>query len=134
MQSTYLETPVLQASVLMDIECHHADILANLSTDTIAKTHLLDSSNPRWTTDEAGYLCLDGCMYIPKGNVLCLHVLKYKHDHPLLGHFSQNCTLELIWCVYTWPGIHIYVKDYVKSCMACAWAETPHHWSYKMLK
>ena len=94
--ATYLETPVLRASALMDVECLHADILTNLSTDPIAKTHLLDSSNPRWTTNEAGYLCLNGCMYIPEANDLHLHVLKYKRDHPLLGHFSQNRTLELI--------------------------------------
>ena len=96
LRATYLETPVLRASALMDIECLHADILTNLSTDPIAKAHLLDSSNPRWSTDEAGYLRLDGCMYVPEANDLRLRVLKYKHDHPLLGHFSQNCTLELI--------------------------------------
>ena len=124
---TYLETPILQASVLMDIEHLHADILANLSTNLIAKAHLLDSSNPRWTTNEAGYLCLDGRMYIPKANDLCLHVLKHKHDHPLSGHFSQNRTLVLIQCKYTWPGIHTYMKDYIKSCTACARAKTPHH-------
>ena len=67
----------------MDIEYLHADILANLSTNPIAKAHLSDSSNPRWTTDKAGYLHLNGCMYIPKANDLCLCVLKYKHDHPV---------------------------------------------------
>ena len=100
----------------MDVEHLHAD----LSTNTITKAHLLDSSNPQWTTNEAGYLCLDGHMYIPKANDLHLHVLKYKHDHPPLGHFSQNHTLKLIQHKYTWPGICTYVKDYIKSCMACA--------------
>ena len=80
----------------MDVECLHADILTNLSTDPIAKAHLSDSSNPRWYTNEAGYLCLDGHIYVPKADDLCLHVLRYKHDHPLLGHFGQNRTLELI--------------------------------------
>ena len=94
--TTYLETPVLQASALMDIEHLHTDILANLLTNPIAKAHLLDSSNPRWTTDEAGYLHLDGCIYVPEADDLCLRVLKYKHNHPLSGHFGQNRTLELI--------------------------------------
>ena len=120
LRATYLETPVLRASALMDIERLHADILTNLSTDLIAKAHLSDSSNPQWTTNEAGYLCLDGHMYVPEADDLCLHILKYKHDHPLLGHFGQNCTLELIRCKYTWPGIRTYVKDYIKSCTACA--------------
>ena len=69
----------------MDVECLHADIdiLANLLTDLITQAHLLDSSNPQWTTNEAGYLHLDGRMYIPEADDLCLHILKYKHDHPL---------------------------------------------------
>ena len=70
--ATYLETPVLQASALMDIECLHANILVNLSTDLIAKAHLSDSFNPRWSTNEAGYLRLDGHMYIPKAEDLSL--------------------------------------------------------------
>jgi len=111
----------------MDIEHLHADILANLSSDLIAKAHLSDTSNPRWSTDETGYLCLNGHMYVPKANDLRLHVLRYKHDHPLSGHFSQNRTLELIHREYTWPGIHTYIKDYIKSCMTCARAKTPHH-------
>ena len=46
LRATYLETPVLRASALMDVECLHANILTNLSTDPIAKAHLSDSSNP----------------------------------------------------------------------------------------
>jgi len=127
LHATYLHTPVLRASALMDIERLHADILANLPTDPIAKTHLSDTSNPRWSTDETGYLRLDSCMYVPEADDLHLCVLRYKHDHPLSGHFSQNHTLELICHEYTWPGIRTYMKDYVKSCTACARAKTPRH-------
>ena len=120
LRATYLHTPVLRASALMDIEHLHANILANLLSDPIAKAHLSDTLNPRWSTDETGYLHLDGRMYVPETDDLCLRVLRYKHDHPLSGHFSQNRTLELIRREYTWPGIRTYVKDYVKSCTACA--------------
>ena len=126
LHATYLHAPVLRASALMDIEHLHTDILANLSSDLIAKAHLLDTLNPRWSTDETGYLRLDGCMYVPKADDLCLCVLRYKNDHPLSGHFGQNRTLELIRRKYTWPGIRTYVKDYVKSWTACARAKTPH--------
>ena len=46
LRTTYLETPVLRASALMEIEHLHANILTNLLTDPIAKAHLSDSSNP----------------------------------------------------------------------------------------
>ena len=118
----------------MDVEHLHADILANLLTDPITKAHLSDTLNLRWSTDETGYLCLNGRMYIPETDDLHLCVLRYKHDHPLLGHFGQNCTLELIHREYTWPGIHTYVEDYIKSCTACARAKTPRHRPYGMLK
>ena len=134
LRMTYLHAPVLRASALMDVERLHTDILANLPTDPIAKAHLSDTSNPQWSTDEAGYLRLDGHMYVPKANDLCLRVLRYKHDHPLSGHFGQNWTLELIHREYTWPGICTYVKDYVKSCTTCARAKAPRHRPYGMLK
>ena len=71
----------------MDVKRLHTDILTNLSTDPIAKAHLSDSSNPQWSTNEAGYLRLNGRIYVPEADNLCLCVLKYKHDHPLSGHF-----------------------------------------------
>ena len=73
-------------------------------------------------------------MYVPEADDLRLRVLRYKHDHPLSGHFSQNRTLELIRREYTWLGICTYVKDYVKSCTACARAKMPRHQPYGMLK
>ena len=77
-----------------------------------------------------GFLHLDGCIHIPEANDLHLHVLQYKHDHPLSGHFSQSCTLELVCHDYTWPGI----RKYVKSCTTCARAKTPRHRPYGLLK
>ena len=118
----------------MDVERLHADIFSALSSNPTAQTHLSDSSNPRWTTNVNGFLRLDACIYIPKADDLRLHVLWYKHDHPLSGHFSQSCTLELVRRDYTWPGVWKYVKDYVKSCTTCARAKTPRHRPYGLLK
>ena len=114
----------------MDVERLHTDILSALSSDPTAQTHLSDSLNPRWTTDVNSFLRLDGHIYVPKANDLCLRVLRYKHDHPLSGHFGQSCTLELVRRDYTWPG----VRKYVKSCTTCARAKTPRHRPYGLLK
>ena len=118
----------------MDVERLHADILSALSSNPTAQTHLSDSLNPQWTTDANGFLHLDGRIYVPKADVLRLRVLRYKHDHPLSGHFSQSCTLELVRRNYTWPGIRKYVKDYIKSCTTCTRAKTPCHQPYGLLK
>ena len=118
----------------MDVKRLHANILSALSSDPTAQTHLSNSLNFRWTTDTNGFLRLDDRVYVPEANDLHLSVLRYKHDHPLSGHFSQSRTLELVCHNYTWPGIRKYVKDYVKSCTTCARAKTPRHRPYGLLK
>jgi hypothetical protein len=90
--------------------------------------------NDRWTMDDSGFLHCDNHIYVPESNDLRLCVLQNTHDHPLSGHFSQNHTLELIWHKYTWPGIHTYIKDYVKSCTTCARAKVPRHKPFRLLK
>jgi len=134
LHATYLEFPVLRAVAIMDVETLHSDILSALPSDPIAQVHLADPLDSRWSTDEAGFLRLDGHIYIPDLDDLCLRVLQYRHDHPLAGHFGQNRTLELIRCEYTWPGLRTFVKDYVWSCTSCARAKTPRHRPYGLLK
>jgi len=132
--ATYLEFPVLRAVAIMDVETLHSDILSALPSDPIAQVHLADPPDSCWSTNKAGFLQLDGCIYIPDLDDLRLWVLRYRHDHPLAGHFGQNRTLELIWREYTWPGLWTFVKDYIRSCTSCARAKTPCHRPYGLLK
>jgi hypothetical protein len=118
----------------MDIEQLHINILAALPDDPVARKHLPDPSDPRWLTDDSGFLRCDNRIYVPESNDLRLCVLRNTHDHPLSGHLGQNRTLELIRREYTWPGIRTYVKDYVKSCTICARAKVPRHKPYGLLK
>jgi len=134
LRATYLEFPVLRAVAIMDVETLHSDILSALPSDPIAQVHLADPPDSRWSTDETGFLRLDGRIYVPDLDDLRLRVLRYRHDHPLAGHFGQNRTLELIRREYTWPGLRTFVKDYVRSCTSCARAKTPRHRPYGLLK
>jgi len=118
----------------MDVETLHNNILSTLPSDPIAQIHLSDPLDSHWSTNEAGFLHLDGRIYIPDLDGLRLRVLRYHHDHPLSGHFGQNQTLELIQRKYTWPGLRTFVKDYVQSCTSCARAKTPRHRPYGLLK
>ena len=118
----------------MDIEQLHKDILTALPADSIAQSHLSDTSNPRWSKDSAGLLHLDNRIYVPDTNDLHLRVLRYKHDHLLASHFGQNCTLELVCRKYTWPGVCTFVKDYISSCTSCRHAKAPRHRPYSLFK
>jgi len=135
LRATILEFPVLcRAVAIMDVETLHNVILSALPSDPIAQIHLSDPPDSRWSTDEAGFLRLDGHIYVPDLDGLRLRVLQYHHDHPLSGHFGQNRTLELIQCKYTWPGLRTFVKDYIQSCTSCTQAKTLHHRPYGLLK
>ena len=134
LRATILLALAICAAVLVDVEHLHRDILAALPTDSLAQSHLSDTSNPRWSTDSTRLLHLDDRIYVPDSNDLCLRVLCYKHNHPLAGHFDQNCTLELVWHEYTWPGVCTFIKDYVSSCTSCGSAKAPRHRPYSLLK
>ena len=134
LHATYLEFPVLRAVAIMDVETLHSDILSALPSDPIAQVHLTDPPDSRWSTNKAGFLRLDGHIYIPDLDDLHLWVLRYQHNHPLAGHFGQNRTLELIRREYTWPGLQTFIKDYVRSCTSCTQAKTPCHRPYGLLK
>jgi len=62
--ATYLEFPVLHAVAIMDVETLHSDILSALPSDPIVQIHLADPPDSRWSTDEAGFLRLDGHIYV----------------------------------------------------------------------
>ena len=134
LRATILLALAIHAAVLMDIEHLHRNILTALPADSIAQSHLSDTSDPRWSTDSTRLLHLDDRIYVLDSNDLHLRVLHYKHDHLLAGHFSQNCTLELVHHEYTWPGVHTFVKDYVSFCTSCGHAKAPRHRLYGLLK
>ena len=41
------------------------------------------------------------------------------HDPIAIGHPSQFKTIEEIRCDYWWPGITVFVKNFVEGCMTC---------------
>lgn len=120
--ATFLEGPVLRASVIMDIKNLHQTIKSSYTLDPEAEANLLlakDDSNKRWSIDDSGFLQFDSRIYVPDTADLQLQILCYYHDHILAGHFGQNWTLLAIRRNYTWPNMRTFVQDYVKSCTAC---------------
>src|SRR3979490_7180 len=136
LQVTQLIIPALRASIIMDSESLHSEILSALPADPVAMQHLGDLAkpNPRWTQTEDGFLRLDNRIYVPKANNLRLRVLQYKHDHVLSGHFGQNKTLALIHREYTWPGLGTSVIKFCKSCTTCMRSKSQRHKPYGCLK
>jgi len=77
LHTTYLEFPVLRAVAIMDVETLHSDILSVLPSDPIAQVHLTDPPDSHWSTNKAGFLRLDGRIYVLDLDDLHLWVLQY---------------------------------------------------------
>src|SRR5258705_3074354 len=131
LRAIYYSGPVLRAVGIMDIGQLHKDILSAQRTDTYISEH---KSEPRWSTDEQGLVRYDDRIWVPDSDDLRLRVLLYNHDHPISGHFGQNKTLDLIRRNYTWPSVRSFIKDYCKSCTACARSKAPRHRPYGHLR
>ena len=140
LRATSLIPLALRGSLIMDSEQLHDDIRKSYTSDPITSAHLtstsdaLPTSSDKWTTSEEGLLLLNDRIYVPDVSDLRLRVLKYKHDHPLSGHFGQNKTLELIRREYVWPKMRMFIKDYCNSCTICKRSKPTRHKPYGLLK
>ena len=147
LRATFLEEVVLRATVVIDVERLHADIITHLADDpdsiagiAAAKAASASSgSTSRWTLDSSGLLRYDNRIWVPKTtgstpDELRVRVLQFKHDHILSGHFGQNRTLALVRRDYTWPECRSFVRDYCKSCITCRRNKAPRHRPYGLLR
>ena len=133
LQATFLSVPVLHATIIMDIEKFHSDIWSSLYSDLITSAQL-NSPSSRWSVNSKGFLLFDEKIYIPDCSDLWLHILQYKHDHLISGHFRQNWNMELVWWQYIWPKLCDSVKSYVESCTTCMCSKSQRHYPYGLLK
>jgi hypothetical protein len=60
-----------------------------------------------------------GKQYIPKDQELQQDILKLFHDHETAGHPGELETYNLVKQHYWWPGLRVFVKNYVKGCGIC---------------
>jgi hypothetical protein len=134
LRATSLIIPALLASIIMDSEKLHADIQAQLASDPVAKVHIGNTSDARWTQSDDGFIQHDGRIYVPDSVDLRLRILQYKHDHALSGHLGQNATLSLIRREYTWPRIRTSIIEFCKSCTTCMCSKSQRHKPYGFLK
>ena len=82
LRATEMITPVLQATVIMDIEQLNSDILSALLDNPQYKSHLAEPT-PHWSITPDGFLHHHDLIYIPDTKDLQLRILHYKHDHIL---------------------------------------------------
>ena len=60
-----------------------------------------------------------GKNYIPRDQDLQHDIVKMFHDHKTAGHLGKLETYNLVKVHYWWPGMHMFIKNYVQGCGHC---------------
>lgn len=72
---------------------------------------------------EDGLTLRRGRVYVPKDEQLRRDIVKEFHDSPAAGHPGHWKTTELIQRSYWWPGMNLFIKNYVLGCATCQTAK-----------
>jgi len=68
---------------------------------------------------EDGLLLFKGKIYVPNDPALHQHIVQLHYDSIASGHPGRWKTYELVQRDYWWPGISVFVKNYVDGCATC---------------
>ena len=82
----------------------------------------LNSKLEEWTTEQfegKNILFYQGRNYIPNDLELRKHIVHKYHDTITAGHPGELETFNAVRQHYWWPGMRIFVKNYVKGCGKC---------------
>ena len=71
-----------------------------------------------WSMND-GLLFFWGWCYIPSNDTLRQQITQFYHDILSSGHPGHLKTLELVQCHYWWPGITVFIKNYLADCAIC---------------
>ncbi|KAI5115587.1 hypothetical protein M0805_008605 [Coniferiporia weirii] len=71
-----------------------------------------------WTTD-SGLLRYQKRVYIPDQINIKREILQMFHDLPSFGHPGLFKTAQLIQQHYWWPGLTVFIKNYIGGCALC---------------
>ena len=66
-----------------------------------------------------GMLTVNGKIYVPDKTSLRRDIVKRFHDSPIAGHPERWKTTELVKRQFWWPGMAVFIANYVKGCATC---------------
>jgi Integrase zinc binding domain/Chromo (CHRromatin Organisation MOdifier) domain len=82
-----------------------------------AKKDLMD-----WEVEEfegENILFYKGKNYVPIDAEFCREIVWRYHDHPTVGHPGELQTYNAVKEHYWWPGLWVFIKNYVQGCGTC---------------
>ena len=75
-----------------------------------------------WEVEEferRNILFYKGRNYIPNDRELQCDIVQKYHDHPMPGHPGELQTFNAVKEHYWWPGLRVFVKNYIQGCGTC---------------
>ena len=94
------------------------EVSAALETIKTAGPRSMISGLKEWNLED-GLILFRGKIYVPKDNELRKEVVKSCHDPQIMGHPGRYKTLVNVQQNFWWPGMSIFVKNYVEGCARC---------------
>ena len=112
-------------------DCPTRDLDVARALDTIMKNgpRSLAKGLQEWNYEE-GLILFRGKVYVPADRELRRDIVKRYHDSPMAGHPGRHKTYELVSREFWWPGMSVFVRDYVRGCAVCQATKNqtnPHH-------
>ncbi|THH07591.1 hypothetical protein EW146_g9271 [Bondarzewia mesenterica] len=98
----------------------------NMDNEIALALELIKSAGPRtiskgieeWNTED-GLILFRGRIYVLKDQDLRREIVWQHHDPPAAGHPGEWKTVERVQRDFWWPGMTVFIKEYVKGCAIC---------------
>ena len=129
--------PTFQVVSSLDMSPLLVDIKTVVASDLIYAKCLeskKDPNDPQWLVGDSRFLLHNGQIFVPESKDLHLQILRARHDHQLAGHMGQSKTYQMVCHDYSWPKIHEFIRDYIKTCSTCMCNKSRKHQPYGLLK
>ena len=113
---TELQEQILKAT---DLDFDMVNALEGLLQ---GKLSMLTKDLDDWNVEELDKgraIFYKGKNYVPKDKKLRRDIVIMFHDHKMAGHPGELETCNLVKEHYWWPGLRMFVKEYVKGCAVC---------------
>lgn len=94
------------------------EVAASLETIRSSGPRSMKKGLQEWNYED-GLILYRGKIYVPKDNMLRREVVKSCHDPEARGHPGRWKTFQNVQANYWWPGMSIFVKNYVSGCATC---------------
>ena len=119
-----------QKIVLLDnLDQQALDALTFLFNYSLTVPSPLKQDLKDWTVhtdNNHQYLFYQGRAYIPQNDDLQQDIVQNFHDHITAGHPRELGTYNAIRQHYWWPGLRMFIKNYVQGCSLCQQFKIDH--------